>query len=42
MDQSDAEELITFSGLLLRFIYEYPAKMKIRAEGAGAQAEGQV
>ncbi len=31
MDREDAEDLITFSEMLLRFIYEYPAMMKARA-----------
>lgn len=31
MEREDAEDLITFSEMLLRFIYEYPAMMKARA-----------
>lgn len=34
MSREDAEELITFSEMLLRFIYEYPAKIRARAEQA--------
>ena len=42
MNREDAEELITFSEMLLRFIYEYPAMMQARAEKARARADGQV
>ncbi len=28
MNQSDAEELINFAGMLLKFIYEYPIKAR--------------
>ncbi len=37
MEQEDAEELITFSEMLLRFIYEYPARIRARAQAAGQQ-----
>jgi len=28
MNQSDAEELINFAGMLLKFIYEFPIKAR--------------
>ncbi len=37
MEREDAEELITFSEMLLRFIYEYPAKIRARAQAGGHQ-----
>lgn len=39
MERADAEELITFSAMLLTFIYEYPAKIKARVEQAEQNTE---
>jgi hypothetical protein len=37
MEREDAEELITFSEMLLRFIYEFSGRMKARVEGQARQ-----
>lgn len=34
MDEDDAEELISFCEMLLRVIYEYPARMRAKKSGA--------
>ncbi len=41
MGREDAEELITFSEMLLKFVYEYPAMMKARADKAKGQSSAQ-
>lgn len=34
MNRSDAEELIGFLEMLLKFIYEFPARIKVKSQNA--------
>ena len=40
MDRPEAEELLVFSSMLLKFIYEFPARM-LRRLSAGSQPPAQ-
>ena len=38
MSPDDAKELISFSEMLLRFMYEFPARVKAKAAISGEEA----